>query len=123
MTFDLVGKRPNGRQTFALQTKEGVSGSLSTEVRQRGHTHTHVHTHLRENRQQLCPCPQFTYLEPSEVRTWHPPTPASCSKRVEMDRTVMPCGTVVTTVTAVKSKPGRPLPPGLSLGTERTAAH
>lgn len=27
-----------------------------------------------------------------------------------MDRTVMPCGTVVTTVTAVKSKPGRPLP-------------
>lgn len=34
------------------------------------------------------------------------------TKRVEMDRTVMPCGTVVTTVTAVRSKPGRPLPPG-----------
>lgn len=60
---------------------------------------------------------QFTYLEPSEVRSWHPPTPAY-SKKVEMDRTVMPCGTVVTTITAVKSKPGRPLPPGLSLGTE-----
>lgn len=60
---------------------------------------------------------QFTYLEPSEVRSWHPPTPAS-SKRVEMDRTVMPCGTVVTTITAVKSKPGRPLPAGLSIGTE-----
>lgn len=59
---------------------------------------------------------QFTYLEPSEVRSWHPPTPAS-NKRVEMDRTVMPCGTVVTTITAVKSKPGRPLPLGLNIGT------
>lgn len=67
------------------------------------------------------PPPQFTYLEPSEVRSWHPPTPAY-SKRVEMDRTVMPCGTVVTTITAVKSKPGRALPPGHSLGTERRAA-
>lgn len=34
-----------------------------------------------------------------------------------MDRTVMPCGTVVTTITAVKSKPGRPLPLGLNIGT------
>lgn len=59
---------------------------------------------------------QFTYLEPSEVRSWHPPTPVS-NKRVEMDRTVMPCGTVVTTITAVKSKPGRPLPLGLNIGT------
>lgn len=65
---------------------------------------------------------QFTYLEPSEVRSWHPPTPAS-SKRVEMDRTVMPCGTVVTTITAVKSKPGRPLPPGLILGTAQCEKH
>lgn len=80
--FDLVKKHPKGQQTFALMTKDGVTGSLTTE---------------------------FTYLEPSEVRSWHPPTPAS-SKRVEMDRTVMPCGTVVTTITAVKSKPGRPLP-------------
>ncbi|XP_019118994.2 C2 domain-containing protein 2 isoform X1 [Larimichthys crocea] len=80
--FDLVKKQPKGQQTFALMTKEGVTGSLTTD---------------------------FTYLEPSEVRSWHPPTPAS-SKRVEMDRTVMPCGTVVTTITAVKSKPGRQLP-------------
>ncbi|TKS83798.1 C2 domain-containing protein 2 [Collichthys lucidus] len=80
--FDLVKKQPKGQQTFALMTKEGVTGSLTTD---------------------------FTYLEPSEVRSWHPPTPAS-NKRVEMDRTVMPCGTVVTTITAVKSKPGRPLP-------------
>ncbi|XP_073336036.1 C2 domain-containing protein 2 [Pagrus major] len=85
--FDLVKKQPKGQQTFALMTKDKVTGSLTTE---------------------------FTYLEPSEVRSWHPPTPAS-SKRVEMDRTVMPCGTVVTTITAVKSKPGRPLPLGLNI--------
>ncbi|KAM9384502.1 C2 domain-containing protein 2 [Pholidichthys leucotaenia] len=80
--FDLVKKHPKGQQTFALTMKDVATGSLTTE---------------------------FTYLEPSEVRSWQPPTPAS-SKRVEMDRTVMPCGTVVTTITAVKSKPGRPLP-------------
>ncbi|XP_029376010.1 C2 domain-containing protein 2 [Echeneis naucrates] len=85
--FDLVKKQPKGQQTFALMTKDMVTGSLTTD---------------------------FTYLEPSEVRSWHPPTPAS-SKRVEMDRTVMPCGTVVTTITAVKSKPGRPPPLGLNL--------
>ncbi|XP_017543945.2 C2 domain-containing protein 2 isoform X2 [Pygocentrus nattereri] len=81
--FDLVKRHPRGQQTFALMNNDQVTGSLTSE---------------------------FTYLEPSEVRTWQPPTPAP-SKRVEMDRTVMPCGTVVTTVTAVKSRPGRPLPP------------
>lgn len=80
--FDLVKKHPKGQRTFELVTKDEVTGSLTTD---------------------------FTYLEPSEVRSWQPPTPAS-NKRVEMDRTVMPCGTVVTTITAVKSKPGRPLP-------------
>lgn len=80
--FDLVKKHPKGQRTFELVTKDVVTGSLTTD---------------------------FTYLEPSEVRSWQPPTPAS-NKRVEMDRTVMPCGTVVTTITAVKSKPGRPLP-------------
>ncbi|KAK6317154.1 hypothetical protein J4Q44_G00125540 [Coregonus suidteri] len=84
--FDLVKKQPKGQQTFALITKDQVTGSLIAE---------------------------FTYLEPSEVRSWQPPTPAP-TKRVEMDRTVMPCGTVVTTITAVKSKPARPLLPGLS---------
>ncbi|KAM9846553.1 C2 domain-containing protein 2 isoform 2-T2 [Aulostomus maculatus] len=91
--FDLIKKQPKGQQTFALMTKDVVTGSLTTE---------------------------FTYLEPSEVRSWQPPTPAS-SKRVEMDRTVMPCGTVVTTITAVKSKPGRPLPPGLSIDSSQKA--
>ncbi|AWP00477.1 putative C2 domain-containing protein 2 [Scophthalmus maximus] len=91
--FDLVKKHPKGQQTFALMTKDTSTGSLTTE---------------------------FTYLEPSEVRSWHPPTPAS-NKRVEMDRTVMPCGTVVTTITAVKSKPGRPLPLGLNLDPTQKA--
>lgn len=81
--FDLVKKHPKGLQTFSLMTKDQVTGSFTTE---------------------------FTYLEPSEVRSWQMPTPAP-TKRVEMDRTVMPCGTVVTTVTAVRSKPGRPLAP------------
>lgn len=91
--FDLVKKHPKGERTFALMTKDVVTGSLTTE---------------------------FTYLEPSELRSWQPPTPAS-TKRVEMDRTVMPCGTVVTTITAVKSKPGRPLPVGLSIDTAQKA--
>uniref|UniRef100_A0A672LXG0 C2 domain-containing protein 2-like n=1 Tax=Sinocyclocheilus grahami TaxID=75366 RepID=A0A672LXG0_SINGR len=81
--FDLVKKHPKGQQTFSLMAKDQVTGSLTTE---------------------------FTYLEPSEVRSWQTPTPAP-TKRVEMDRTVMPCGTVVTTVTAVRSKPGRALAP------------
>lgn len=92
--FDLVKKHPKGQQTFALKTKDGAVGSLTTE---------------------------FTYLDPSEVRSWHPPTPAS-SKRVEMDRTVMPCGTVVTTVTAVKSKPSRLVAPGLCTVPTQKAA-
>ncbi|XP_068577312.1 C2 domain-containing protein 2 [Cebidichthys violaceus] len=91
--FDLVKKQPKGQQTFALMTKDVVTGSLTTD---------------------------FTYLEPSEVRSWHPPTPAS-NKRVEMDRTVMPCGTVVTTITAVKSKPGRPPPLGLNIDSAQKA--
>ncbi|XP_034405698.1 C2 domain-containing protein 2 [Cyclopterus lumpus] len=91
--FDLVKKQPKGQQTFSLMTKDVVTGSLTTD---------------------------FTYLEPSEVRSWHSPTPAS-NKRVEMDRTVMPCGTVVTTITAVKSKPGRPSPLGLNLDPAQKA--
>ncbi|XP_061104510.1 C2 domain-containing protein 2 [Conger conger] len=84
--FDLVKKQPKGQQTFALMNKDQVAGTLSTE---------------------------FRYLEPSEVRSWQTPTPAP-TKKVEMDRTVMPCGTVVTTITAVKSKPGRTLPHALN---------
>ncbi|KAK1344315.1 hypothetical protein QTO34_014881 [Cnephaeus nilssonii] len=46
----------------------------------------------------------FCYVEPAEAKSWHTPPPVPAAK-VEKDRTVMPCGTVVTTVTAVKSKP------------------
>ncbi|MCJ8742129.1 hypothetical protein PDJAM_G00078790 [Pangasius djambal] len=81
--FNLVTRSPRGQHTFTLMNTHQAIGSLTTEL---------------------------SYLEPSEVRTWQPPTPAP-AKRVEMDRTVMPCGTVVTTVTAVRSRPGRPLPP------------
>ncbi|KAG7322735.1 hypothetical protein KOW79_014081 [Hemibagrus wyckioides] len=80
--FNLVKRSPRGQHTFTLSNTHQVIGSLTTEL---------------------------SYLEPSEVRTWQPPTPAP-TKRVEMDRTVMPCGTVVTTVTAVRSRPGRSLP-------------
>ncbi|KAL0994386.1 hypothetical protein UPYG_G00121530 [Umbra pygmaea] len=89
--FDLVKKQPKGQQTFALLNTDQVTGSLTTE---------------------------FTYLKPSELRSWQTPTPA-LNKKVEMDRTVMPCGTVVTTITAVKSKPGRPLLPGIGSNTSQ----
>lgn len=47
---------------------------------------------------------QFSYIEPSELKSWQAPPPVAAAK-IEKDRTVMPCGTVVTTVTAVKTKP------------------
>ncbi|XP_039600513.1 C2 domain-containing protein 2 [Polypterus senegalus] len=77
--FDLFKKHPNGKQTFALKNNDQLAGSVSAE---------------------------FSYLDSSELRSWPLPTPVP-AKKVEMDRTVMPCGTVVTTVTAVKTKPGR----------------
>ncbi|XP_066507051.1 C2 domain-containing protein 2 isoform X2 [Hoplias malabaricus] len=92
--FDLVKRHPRGPQTFALMSAERVIGSLSSE---------------------------FSFLEPREIRSWQPPTPA-VAKRVEMDRTVMPCGTVVTTVTAVRSRPGRSLPSG-NTGLHTTTLH
>ncbi|XP_041088981.1 C2 domain-containing protein 2 [Polyodon spathula] len=83
--LDLFKRHPSGVHTFALSSTDAARGSISAE---------------------------FTYLEPSELRSWQAPIPAP-TKKVEMDRTVMPCGTVVTTVTAVKSKPGRS-PSGVS---------
>lgn len=47
---------------------------------------------------------QFSYIEPGEPKSWPTPPPVPAAK-IEKDRTVMPCGTVVTTVTAVKTKP------------------
>lgn len=117
--LDLVKKHPKGQQTFALRTKDSVAGSLTAEVGPS--TWLPVTTSNAWTKRYVFDFKiylstvvfsfllKFTYLEPSEVRSWHPPTPAA-KKKVEMDRTVMPCGTVVTTITAVKSKPGRPLP-------------
>lgn len=42
-------------------------------------------------------------MEPSEAKSLQLPAKLPVAK-VEKDRTVMPCGTVVTTVTAVKAK-------------------
>ncbi|XP_043927065.1 C2 domain-containing protein 2 isoform X2 [Protopterus annectens] len=79
--LDLFKKQPSGLQTFALKgcpnRQTDISGSLSAE---------------------------FHFLEPSGGISRQLPTPVP-ARKVEMDRTVMPCGTVVTTVTAVKTKP------------------
>lgn len=77
--LDLFKKQPSGPQSFTL-TGSSCSGSVLGSV-----------------------TAEFSYLEPGEVKPkTPPPTPAT---KVEKDRMVMPCGTVVTTVTAVKTKP------------------
>ncbi|XP_009998756.1 PREDICTED: C2 domain-containing protein 2 [Chaetura pelagica] len=83
--LDLFRKQPSGQQSFALSSRASESspepgprlGSISAE---------------------------FSFIEPNELKTWQVSSPVPASK-VEKDRTVMPCGTVVTTVTAVKTKP------------------
>uniref|UniRef100_A0A2K5Q4K4 Synaptotagmin-like mitochondrial and lipid-binding domain-containing protein n=1 Tax=Cebus imitator TaxID=2715852 RepID=A0A2K5Q4K4_CEBIM len=47
---------------------------------------------------------EFTYVEPGELKSL-PIPPSVPAAKIEKDGTVMPCGTVVTTVTAVKTKP------------------
>ncbi|KAG8591066.1 hypothetical protein GDO81_007046 [Engystomops pustulosus] len=73
--LDLFRKNPSGRQNYSLTPTCSLSGSISA---------------------------QFLFVEPNELKSWSVPVPA---KKVEKDRTVMPCGTVVTTVTSVTSKP------------------
>lgn len=79
--LDLFRKQPNGPQTFRLvsgtEPESSVLGSVTAE---------------------------FSYVEPGELKSWPAPPLVSAAK-IEKDRTVMPCGTVVTTVTAVKTKP------------------
>ncbi|NWU69588.1 C2CD2 protein, partial [Pterocles burchelli] len=83
--LDLFRKQPSGQQSFALNGTASESspelgpglGSISAE---------------------------FSFIEPSELKTWQVSSPVPATK-IEKDRTVMPCGTVVTTVTAVKTKP------------------
>ncbi|XP_038437474.1 LOW QUALITY PROTEIN: C2 domain-containing protein 2 [Canis lupus familiaris] len=79
--LDLFKKQPSGPQSFTLTGGSSFGGSVLGSV-----------------------TAEFSYVEPGEVKSWQTPSPAPAAK-VEKDRTVMPCGTVVTTVTAVKTKP------------------
>ncbi|NXX88010.1 C2CD2 protein, partial [Centropus bengalensis] len=85
VSLDLFRKQPCGQQNFVLNSSASESslepgsrlGSISAE---------------------------FSFIEPNELKTWQTSSPVAATK-IEKDRTVMPCGTVVTTVTAVKTKP------------------
>ncbi|NXO06409.1 C2CD2 protein, partial [Oriolus oriolus] len=93
--LDLFRKQPSGQHSFALTSgaRESSSepgpglGSISAE---------------------------FSFIEPSELKARQVSSPVLATK-IEKDRTVMPCGTVVTTVTSVRTKPrleGRSSPLG-----------
>ncbi|XP_059696071.1 C2 domain-containing protein 2 isoform X2 [Haemorhous mexicanus] len=83
--LDLFRKQPCGQHSFALSSGAGERssepgpglGSLTAE---------------------------FSFIEPSELKARQVSSPVLATK-IEKDRTVMPCGTVVTTVTAVRTKP------------------
>ncbi|NXA94900.1 C2CD2 protein, partial [Melanocharis versteri] len=83
--LDLFRKQPSGQHSFALSSRARESssepgaglGSISAE---------------------------FSFIEPSELKARQVSSPVLATK-IEKDRTVMPCGTVVTTVTAVRTKP------------------
>ncbi|XP_061483568.1 C2 domain-containing protein 2 isoform X2 [Rhineura floridana] len=78
--LDLFRKQPSGYRSFALNRQHGSSSSTVGSV-----------------------VAEFLYVDPSESRSLQAPAKLPVAK-VEKDRTVMPCGTVVTTVTAVKAK-------------------
>ncbi|NWW19180.1 C2CD2 protein, partial [Falcunculus frontatus] len=83
--LDLFRKQPSGQHSFALSSEAGESssepgpglGSISAF---------------------------FSFIEPSELKARQVSSPVLATK-IEKDRTVMPCGTVVTTVTSVRTKP------------------
>uniref|UniRef100_G1L5V3 C2 calcium dependent domain containing 2 n=2 Tax=Ailuropoda melanoleuca TaxID=9646 RepID=G1L5V3_AILME len=79
--LDLFKKQPSGPQSFTLTSGSSFGSSVLGSV-----------------------TAEFSYLEPGEAKSSQTPPPAPAAK-VEKDRAVMPCGTVVTTVTAVKTKP------------------
>ncbi|XP_021513034.1 C2 domain-containing protein 2 isoform X1 [Meriones unguiculatus] len=79
--LDLFRKQPNGPQTFRLISGTEPDGFVLGSV-----------------------TAEFSYIEPGEPKSWPALSPVSAAK-IEKDRTIMPCGTVVTTVTAVKTKP------------------
>ncbi|XP_072850268.2 C2 domain-containing protein 2 isoform X1 [Pogona vitticeps] len=79
--LDLFRKQPSGHRSFALNNQCSSNSSTVGSV-----------------------FAEYTYIEPSESRSLQASAKFPVAK-VEKDRTVMPCGTVVTTVTAVKAKP------------------
>ncbi|XP_030184330.1 C2 domain-containing protein 2 isoform X1 [Lynx canadensis] len=79
--LDLFKKQPSGPQSFTLTSGPSFGSSVLGSV-----------------------TAEFSYVEPGEAKPWQTAPPAPAAK-VEKDRMVMPCGTVVTTVTAVKTKP------------------
>ncbi|XP_043449486.1 C2 domain-containing protein 2 isoform X3 [Prionailurus bengalensis] len=79
--LDLFKKQPAGPQSFTLTSGPSFGSSVLGSV-----------------------TAEFSYVEPGEAKSWQTAPPAPAAK-VEKDRMVMPCGTVVTTVTAVKTKP------------------
>ncbi|NWR88789.1 C2CD2 protein, partial [Furnarius figulus] len=81
--LDLFRKQPSGQQSFALNSgaSEGSPGSGLGSI-----------------------SAEFSFIEPNEQKTRQVSSPVLATK-IEKDRTVMPCGTVVTTVTAVRTKP------------------
>ncbi|XP_062982669.1 C2 domain-containing protein 2 [Elgaria multicarinata webbii] len=83
--LDLFRKQPSGHRSFALKSQFSNCSSSNSST---------VGSVLAE----------FSYIEPSESRSLQVPAKVPIAK-IETDRTVMPCGTVVTTVTAVKAKP------------------
>uniref|UniRef100_A0A8C9DNG8 C2 calcium dependent domain containing 2 n=1 Tax=Prolemur simus TaxID=1328070 RepID=A0A8C9DNG8_PROSS len=89
--LDLFKKQPSGPQSFTLTSGSALGCSVLGSV-----------------------TAEFSYVEPGELKSWQVP-PSVPAAKIEKDRTVMPCGTIVTTVTAVKTKPrfdvGRASPP------------
>ncbi|KAG8518591.1 C2 domain-containing protein 2 [Galemys pyrenaicus] len=79
--LDLFKKQPAGPQSFTLTSGASRDGSVLGWV-----------------------SAEFSYAEPGEAKSRQSPPPAPAAK-IEKDRMVMPCGTVVTTVTAVKTRP------------------
>uniref|UniRef100_H0WUA1 C2 calcium dependent domain containing 2 n=1 Tax=Otolemur garnettii TaxID=30611 RepID=H0WUA1_OTOGA len=89
--LDLFKKQPSGPQSFTLSSGPAAGSSVLGSV-----------------------TAEFSYIEPGEQKSWQAP-PSAPAAKIEKDRTVMPCGTIVTTLTAVKTKPrfdvGRASPP------------
>ncbi|NXD29229.1 C2C2L protein, partial [Spelaeornis formosus] len=86
LLIDSLGKQPSGRQVCSLAP--GAGQSLAAEA-----------TITLELLFQESPA-SLNALQATSVRTSITPT-----KKVEMDRTIMPDGTIVTTVTTIQSRP------------------